>query len=95
MVFVVCNVKEFESRGIEWSFNEDVINNESKWLWSRIETRDNFMYIFKKMTCWIEKKYYFGKNYLPVNHKEKNGLVLIIIIHIQFVFALKNANGVL
>lgn len=93
MVFVVCNVKEFESRGIEWSFNEDVINNESKWLWSRIETRDNYMYIFKKMTCWIEKKYYFGKNYL--NHKEKNGLVLITIIHIQFVFALKNANGVL
>lgn len=24
MVFVVCNVKEFESRGIEWSFNEDL-----------------------------------------------------------------------
>lgn len=80
MVFVVCNVKEFELRGIEWLFNEDVINNELKWLWSCIEIRDNYMYIFKKMICWIEKKYYFGKNYL--NYKEKNGLVFIIIIYI-------------
>lgn len=78
-VFVVCNVKEFESRGIELSFTEDLTNNESKWLWSRIETRDNYIYIyiFKNDLLNWEEILFRQKLFKP----QKNALVLIIIIH--------------
>lgn len=64
---------------IKLSFTEDLTNNESKWLWSRIETRDNYIYIyiFKNDLLNWEEILFRQKLFKP----QKNALVLIIIIH--------------